>query len=377
MRMREATRIVRATLTAAEAGEALHSGPVFASKFHLRGNPEGAGYTYGRSGTPTWTDLERAISVLEGRDGGGTVGVRVFASGMAAASAVFGAVLQPDDAVVVPEGMYFGVQNLLREVYEPWGVNVTTVDAAGLVDPARLQGAKLVWVETPSNPKMSVTDIFAVAEAAHAAGALLAVDNTTATPLGQRPLELGADLSVCSGSKAMCGHGDLLMGHVATRSEELLAGVDRERTVRGGIVGPMEAWLMLRSLPELPLRLERMSTNAGMMAKFLSGQEGVAEVLYPGLPAHPGHEVAERQMRYFGPVLGFALESREAADRFLAASELVTEATSFGSVCTTAERRGRWGQDDVAEGFVRMSVGVEDIEDLMKDVWEALRVSRE
>lgn len=374
--MREATRIVRATLSEARAGEALHAGPVFASKFHLAGNPEGVGYTYGRSGNPTWTELERAIAVLEGRGGGAEVGVRVFGSGNAAVTAVLGAVLWAGDTVVMQEGIYFGARKLLVEGFAAWGVEVRTVAVAEMTDPGRLAGARLVWVETPSNPGMEVVDIFEVAEAAHGVGALVAVDNSTATPLGQRPLDLGADLSICSDSKAMGGHGDLVMGHVATRDAGLLAGVDRERTMRGGIAGPMEAWLLLRSLPELPLRLERMSTNALMMAEFLQRQEGVAEVVYPGLKTHPGYEVAERQMRYFGPVLGFTLGSREVAERFLGACELVTEATSFGGVATTAERRGRWGGDAVAEGFVRMSLGVEDIEDLMKDVWQALEMVR-
>ncbi len=373
--MREATRIVRATLAEARPEEALHAGPVFASKFHLRGNAEGTGYTYGRSGNPTWTELEAAIGVLEGREGGAAVGVRVFGSGVAAVAAVFGAVLRAGDTVVLQEGIYFGVRKLLEE-FGAWGVKVRRVAAGHLGTAEAVAGARLVWVETPSNPAMEVVDIFEVAEAAHAVGAVLAVDNSTATPLGQRPLDLGADLSVCSDSKVMGGHGDLVMGHVATRDEKLLAGVDRERTMRGGIAGPMEAWLLLRSLPELPLRLERMSTNAGMMAKFLEGQEGVADVRYPGLKGHPGYEVAAEQMRYFGPVLGFTLRDRAVAERFLAECELVTEATSFGGVATTAERRARWGGDAVAEGFIRMSLGVEDIEDLMKDVWGALEACR-
>lgn len=375
--MRDTTRIVRATLSAAKAGEPLHSGPVFASKFHLNEDAENTGYTYGRSANPTWTDLERAVGVLEGREGGADVGVRVFGSGMAAVAAVLGAVLRVGDSVVAPKGMYFGVRHLLGEVYGAWGITVRTLDAAEMVDPAKLQGARLVWVETPSNPHMEITDIAMVAEAAHAVGAVLAVDNSSATPLGQRPLDLGADLSICSDSKAMCGHSDLIIGHIATRDAHLLAAVDRERTIRGGIAGPMEAWLLLRSLPELSLRLQRMSANAGLMAQFLSKQDGVAEVLYPGLKTHLGYEVAERQMRYFGPVLGFTLENRRAADRFLAACRLVTEATSFGGVATTAERRGRWGHDAVPEGFIRMSLGLEDSEDLMQDVLQALRASSE
>jgi cystathionine gamma-lyase len=203
-------------------------------------------------------------------------------------------------------------------------------------------------------------------------GALVAVDNTTATPMGQRPLELGADFSACSDSKAMCGHSDVLLGHVAVRELELLNRIDRYRTLSGAIAGPMEAWLALRSLATLPLRLERMSANALAVAEFLAGRKEVSEVLYPGLAGHPGHAIAKGQMRYCGPVVSFTLASKEAAQRFLSAAELVTEATSFGGVTTTAERRGRWGSDDVAEGFIRMSVGCEDVGDLIADMGRAL-----
>ena len=371
--MREATRVIRAGLTAAKAGEPLHAGPVFAAPFHVAGDPAGVAYSYGRSHNPTWTELERAIGLMETADGQEPAGVRVFGSGLAAVAAVFAAVLRPGDSVVMQAGAYFMARQLLQEVYEPMGVTVRLLGAAQLAEPARLAGARLVWVETPSNPQMEIVDVQAVAGAAHAAGALLAVDNTTATPLGQRVLELGADLSVCSDSKAMCGHSDLLMGHVATRDADLLAKIDRHRTITGAIVGPMEAWLMMRSLVTLPLRLERMSESALAVAEYLVSA-GVRGVLYPGLPGHPGHEIARRQMKYFGSVLAFELPGKDVAERFLAAAQLVTEATSFGGISTTAERRGRWGHDDVAPGFIRMSVGCEDVRDLIEDIDQALQV---
>jgi cystathionine gamma-lyase len=211
-----------------------------------------------------------------------------------------------------------------------------------------------------------------VVAAARQAGALVAVDNTTATPLGQRPLELGADLSVCSDSKAMCGHSDVLLGHVAVRDSELLQKIDRYRELTGGIAGPMEAWLALRSLATLPLRLERMSASALKVAEFLRSRDEVEHVLYPGLPTHLGHAVAAGQMRSFGPVLSFTLAGKQAAERFLSSAELITEATSFGGVTTTAERRARWGHDGVAPGFIRMSVGLEDAGDLIADMEQAL-----
>ena len=364
--MKDATRLIRATLSDAKAGEPLHAGPVFAAPFHVAGDPATAKYTYARSHNPTWSELEAAIAVLEGGP------VRVFASGMAAVAAVFGAVLRPGDLVVTQAGTYFGGRQLLEERFAPMGVVVREVPEWELSNSEVIRGARLVWVETPSNPELEITNIAAVARVAHGEGALVAVDNTTATPLGQKPLELGADISVCSDSKSMGGHSDLLLGHVAVRDAELLERIGRERTLTGGIVGPMEAWLALRSLATLPLRLERSSANALAIAEFLKSRIDVRRVRYPGLASHHEHETAARQMRYFGAVLGFELESKEAAERFLERAELVTEATSFGGVSTTAERRGRWGHDAIAPGFIRMSAGCEDIGDLLADMAQAL-----
>jgi cystathionine gamma-lyase len=366
--MRDETRLIRATLSEAQAGEPLHAGPVFAAPFHVAGDPAGAAYSYARSHNPTWTHLERAIAGLEG-DG---VQVRVFGSGLAAVAAVFGAVLNPGDKVVIPVGAYFAGRQLLQEHFVPNGVELLEVPTWELGNSEWVRGARLVWVETPSNPELEITDIAAVARVAKEEGALLAVDNTTASPLAQKPLQLGADLSVCSDSKAMCGHSDLLLGHVATRDAELLAKVDRYRTLHGAVAGPMEAWLALRSLATLPLRLKKSSANALALAEFLSARGEVRRVLYPGLKTHPEHATAARQMKHFGPVLGFTLESKEAAERFLDRAELVTQATSFGGVSTTAERRGRWGHDAIAAGFIRMSAGCEEIEDLIDDIGSAL-----
>ena len=370
--MRESTRVIRGTLTEAVAGTPLHSGPVFASPFHLSGDPAGATYSYGRSHNPTWTELETAIAGLESQ---GEVEVRTFASGLAAVAAVFGALLKPGDKVVMQGNAYFAARQLLEELFAPMGVRVDYAPVAGLTDPATIEGAKLVWLETPSNPMLEVTDIRRAAEVAHAAGALVAVDNTTATPLGQKPLDLGADISVCSDSKAMCGHSDLLLGHVAVRDAELLRKIDRQRTLTGGIVGPMEAWLALRSLATLPLRLERSSANALRIAEFLGEREEVTEVWYPGLKLHPGYGIAKAQMTFFGPVLGFTLAGKDEADRFLQAAKLVTEATSFGGITTSAERRARWGHDEIAPGFIRFSAGCEDVEDLLEDIAQALVVA--
>ena len=370
--MREATRVIRSTLTKPVPGEPLHAGPVFAAPFHVVGDPGATPYTYGRSHNPTWTELERAIGQMEVADGRETAGVRCFGSGMAAVAAAFGATLRAGDTVVLAAGMYFMARQLLEEVFVPAGVRVRTVPVAELTQPAAVAGARLVWVETPSNPALEITDVAAVCRVAHQAEALVACDNTTSTPLGQRPLELGADLSVCSDSKAMSGGSDLVIGHVATRDAGLLARVDRQRTLLGGVPGPMEAWLLLRSLATLPLRLTQSSANALALAQFLSTHEEVSRVLYPGLQTHTGYEVAAAQMLHFGPVLSFTLRDQMAAEQFLNRAELITQATSFGGVATTAERRARWGHDEIAPGFIRLSAGCEDEEDLLEDCRRAL-----
>lgn len=368
--MNETTRIVRSTLTAAEPGKPLHSGPVFAAPYHAPGDPTGIPYTYARSHNPTWTDLERTISDLE------TGNALVFASGMAACTAVFGSILRPGDVAVLPSNAYYAARVLAQDYFSKMGVTIRTAPTAGNAQRALLEGARLLWIETPSNPTMEIADIAELAQAAHHAGALVAVDNTTPTPLGQLPLALGADLSVASDTKAMTGHSDLLLGHVATRSPELLSQLDQWRTLTGGVLGPMEAWLAHRSVATLPLRLERACSNAQRIAEFLTTRSEVSQILYPGLPTHPGHEVARKQMRYFGPVLSFTLRDKPAAETFLRTTQLITDATSFGGITTTAERRARWGGDAIPEGFIRLSAGCEDIHDLLADIAQALEATR-
>ena len=369
--MREATRIIRSTLTRAEAGEPLHAGPVFAAPYHAPGDPSSIPYTYARSHNPTWTHLEKAIAQVEsGPDF--RASALVFASGMAACTAVFGAVLRPGDIAVLPANAYFAARVLAQEYFATMGVQIRLAPTAGNAQAEHLEGAKLLWIETPSNPTMDVCDIAALSEAAHRAGALVAVDNTTPTPLGQLPLALGADFSVASDTKAMTGHSDILLGHVAVRDLELRQKIDQWRTLTGGILGPMEAWLALRSIATLPLRLERACQNAQRIAEFLAMRPDVQQVLYPGLPSHPGHEIAKKQMQYFGPVVSFILKDKAAAETFLAKSKLLTDATSFGGITSSAERRARWGGDQIAEGFIRLSAGCEDIRDLLEDIGQAL-----
>ncbi|MEU3575545.1 cystathionine gamma-lyase [Streptomyces sp. TSRI0445] len=366
--MGDGTRVVRAGLPEPEQFEPTLPGPVFAAHFHLSGEPVGP-YTYGRETNPTWTHLERAIGELEAP--GEDVGTTVFASGMAAITAVLLSQVRSGDAVVLPDDGYQALP-LVREQLAAYGVEVRTAPTGGDAQLALLTGAKLLWIESPSNPGLDVCDIRRLVEAAHAAGALVAVDNTLATPIGQRPLELGADFSVASDTKGMTGHGDILLGHVTCRDPRLTADVRRWRKVVGAIPGPMEAWLAHRSLSTLQLRIDRQCTTALALAEALAKRTEVTGLRYPGLPTDPSYAVATRQMRRFGSVVSFELADRDTAERFLTALRLVDDATSFGGVRSTAERRGRWGGDAVAEGFVRFSVGAEDPEDLLADVEQAL-----
>ncbi|TGB11795.1 cystathionine gamma-lyase [Streptomyces sp. MZ04] len=366
----DGTRAVRAGLPEPVKHEPTLPGPVFAAHFHLPGDPTGP-YTYGRDENPTWTLLERAIGELEAPGSGDDVETLVFASGMAAISAVLFSQLRTGDVVVMPDDGYQALP-LVHEQLTAYGIEVRTAPTGGDAQLGVLDGAKLLWIETPSNPGLDVCDVRRLAEAARARGALVAVDNTLATPLGQRPLELGADFSVASGTKQLTGHGDILLGYVACRDAELAASVKRWRKIVGAIPGPMEAWLAHRSLATLQLRAERQNANALALAEALRGRDEVTGLRYPGLPDDPSHKIASQQMRRFGCVVSFTLPSRARADRFLDALRLVDDATSFGGVRSTAERRGRWGGDAVPEGFVRFSAGAEDPEDLVADVLRAL-----
>ncbi|KUM79873.1 cystathionine gamma-lyase [Streptomyces curacoi] len=365
----DGTRAVRAGLPEPVKHEPALPGPVFAAHYHLPGEPTGP-YNYGRDENPTWTHLERAIGELEapGEDGAETL---VFASGMAAISSVLFSQLRAGDAVVLPSDGYQALP-LTRAQLEAYGIEVRTAPTGGDAQLGVLDGAKLLWIETPSNPSLDVCDIRRLVEEAHARGALVAVDNTLATPLGQRPLELGADFSVASGTKQLTGHGDLLLGYVTGRDAEAMAAVRRWRKIVGAIPGPMEAWLAHRSIATLQLRVERQNANALAVAEALRDWPEELGVRYPGLPGDPSYKIASQQMRRFGCVVSFTLPTRARAERFLHALRLVDDATSFGGVRSTAERRGRWGGDAVPEGFIRMSVGAEDPDDLVADVLRAL-----
>ena len=368
---RPATRVVHAGRPDPTSGEPLLPGPVFAAPFHLRGATDSAPYGYGRYHNPTFTGYERALTELEGGH------ATVFSSGMAAVSAVLVSLTRPGDVVVLPSDCYGTVRTLADEHLSTRGVDVRLVPTDQVTMEEAAEGARLLWAEVPSNPGLDVLDLEDLAKATRRAGALLAVDHTLATPLALRPLEHGADLAVCSDSKAMTGHGDLIMGHVAAADPDLAAGVLRWRSTAGGVPGPFETWLAHRSLATLDVRLRRACGNAQAIAELLSGRPDVTGVRYPGLRDHPAHALAARQLDgLFGPVVSFELAGEAAAQRFLDTAELVTEATSFGGVHTMAERRARWGMDAVPDGFIRLSAGIEDPDDLLADIAGALDGAR-
>jgi cystathionine gamma-lyase len=352
--------VVRAGLPEPEQGEPFLPGPVFAAPFHLSGDPYSAPASYTRYGNPTWARYEEAVGGLEDAE------AVLFPSGMAAAAALLLTALKPGSVVAMDSGCYHGVRRLAETHLEPRGVELRLAAPAELAGTA--EGADLLWLESPSNPELEVYDIAALA----GLGVPTVVDNTTAGPLLQRPLDLGARFALTSATKQLSGHADVMLGYVTTRDAERAQELRDWRRDAGALPGPFEAWLAHRSLPTLAVRLERSCDNALAVARLLASRDDVKGVRYPGLPNDPGHEVARRQMAGYGMVTSFDLGSEERAERFLDAARLVTDATSFGSVHTMAERRARWGGDAVPEGFIRLSAGVEDTADLLADVERAL-----
>lgn len=367
----DGTRVVHAGLPDATPGAPYLAGPVFAAPFHAPGDPTASPFTYGRFSNPTWVAYEQALETLEGGP------CLLFPSGMAATAAVLATMVPPGGTLVMPAESYYttrliATQNFPGAWFAAQGINVVMAPTAGDGLRDALDGAALLWLESPTNPGLDVCDIASLSQAAHAAGALVAVDNTTLTPLLQQPLALGADFAVVSDTKAMTGHADLVLGHVACRDTAHAETIRTWRTRMGVIAGPMEAWLAHRSLATLDVRLSRQCDTAVQIATMLAAHPKVHGVRYPGLPADPSYAIASRQMKRFGGVISFVLQDAPAVSRFFAASTLVFEATSFGGVHTSAERRARWGGDAVSEGFVRLSIGLEDVRDLLNDFERAL-----
>jgi cystathionine gamma-lyase len=356
--------------------------PIYATSTYTQTAPgQHKGYEYSRSSNPTRTALETCLAALEGGERG-----LAFASGLAATTAVL-SLLRPGDEVVAASDLYGGTYRLLERVFKPWGLVTHYTDdpsPAGfraLITPR----TKLVWIETPTNPLLQILDIAGIAEAAHHAGALLAVDNTFASPWLQQPIRLGADLVIHSTTKYLGGHSDVVGGAVIGRAE-LLQPIAFYQNAAGGVPGPFDAYLTLRGLKTLEVRMQRHCSNARRLAAWLSEQPGVERVYYPGLANHPGHELARRQMRDFGGMVSLRLRGGgPTARRFLGRTKLFSLAESLGGVeslmCHPAtmthasipvEFRVARGVDD---GLIRLSVGIEDVEDLEEDLRQALGVS--
>lgn len=343
--------------------------PVFtpASAFHLSSDESADLDTYGRGSNPTWRQLESALAQLEGG-----ASALVFGSGMAALTSVLRVLVRPGSVLLVPADGYYQVRAYASEYLAANGVSVITAPAAEMVQAAA--GADVVLAETPVNPSLDVVDLHQLALVCRGNGARLVVDNTAATPMAQQPLLMGADLVVASATKSLSGHSDLLSGYVAGSHPELMEQLSRERLLSGAILGAFEAWLLLRSLGSAGLRIERQCFNARALATMLEGHPAVRGVRYPGLPGDPAHPVASVQMRRFGGLVSAELADAQAAHDLVRNSELLVSSTSFGGLHTSVDRRARWG-DDVSPGFVRISAGIEDTEDLVADLEEALRGS--
>jgi cystathionine gamma-synthase len=336
------------------------------------------GYEYSRTANPTRTALEECLAVLEG-------GARAlaFASGMAAEDCLLRTVCQPGDHVLIPHDAYGGTYRLFDKVFRRWQVSYSAVDMS---DPAAIRTAlahrpaRVVWVETPTNPLLSVADISAVGQACREGGALLVVDNTFASPYLQNPLALGADVVVHSTTKYLGGHSDVVGGALVVADADLGERLAFHRNATGGVAGPFDAWLTLRGIKTLAVRMDRHCVNASRVADMLLAHPAVSAVLYPGLASHPGHEVAAKQMRGFGGMVSFRMNAgEEAAVAVCGRTRLFTLGESLGGVESLIEHPGRMTHAsasgsalEVPADLVRLSVGIESAEDLLADLSRAL-----
>jgi cystathionine gamma-lyase len=355
--------------------------PIYATSTYTQAAPgDHKGYEYSRSGNPTRTALETCLAALEGGERG-----LAFASGLAATTAVFQALLKPGDEVLAAADLYGGTFRLLDKVFKPWGLTAQYTDDASPAGFAKLMNAKtkMVWIETPTNPLLQILDISALAELAHNNGALLVVDNTFASPYLQRPIEHGADIVVHSTTKYLGGHSDVIGGAVIGRNE-LLTPIKFFQNAAGGVPGPFDAYLTLRGMKTLAVRMDRHCANAVELANWLAKHSKVAKLYYPGLKEHPGHAIAAKQMSGFGGMISLQLHGgADAAKKFLTHTHLFSLAESLGGVeslvnhpatmthasIPKAVREAR-GVDD---GLIRLSVGIEDVADLRNDLETALK----
>jgi len=377
--------------TAGFATRAIHAGqdpdpstgativPIYATSTYTQAGPgQHKGYEYSRSGNPTRAALETCLAALEGGERG-----LAFASGLAATTAVF-ATLKPGDEVAAAADLYGGTFRLLDKVFKPWGLAARYTDDPSVAGFEKIITPKtrMVWIETPTNPLLQIIDMEAVAKLAHTSGAILVVDNTFASPYLQQPLALGADIVVHSTTKYLGGHSDVVGGAVIG-SNKLLEPIKFFQNAAGGVPGPFDVYLTLRGIKTLAVRMEKHCANAKDLARWLLEHRAVATVLYPGLPNHPGHAVAKKQMRDFGGMLSIRLKGGvPAAKSFMTRIKVFQLAESLGGVeslvchpatmthgSIPAEVRTARGVDD---GLVRLSVGIEDVEDLRQDLDQAL-----
>jgi cystathionine gamma-synthase len=354
--------------------------PIYATSTYKQDGVGGlrGGYEYSRSGNPTRTALEGNIAALEEGERG-----FAFASGLAAEDTLLRSLCRPGDHLVIPDDAYGGTFRLVDKVAVPWGLThtpaqVSDVDAVrAAIQPGR---TTLVWVETPTNPLLNIGDLEALAAVAHDAGALLVVDNTFASPYLQQPLTLGADVVVHSTTKYCGGHSDLVGGAVVVRDLELAERIAFHHNAMGAVAGPFDAWLTLRGLKTLGVRMDRHCDNAEQVVEFLTAHPKVTHVYYPGLPEHPGHQVAARQMKRFGGIVSFRVAGGEAAAvEVCNRAEVFTLAESLGGIESLIEHPGRMTHASVAgtelevpADLVRLSVGIETAADLLADLDHAL-----
>jgi cystathionine gamma-synthase len=353
--------------------------PIYASSTFAQDGVGGlrGGFEYARTGNPTRAALETVLAAVE--DGRFS---RAFSSGMAATDCALRAVLRPGDHIVIPDDAYGGTFRLIDKVFRQWGVEHTAVHLADLdaVRSAITDQTRMIWVETPTNPLLSIADITAIAEIGHASGLTVLVDNTFASPALQQPLNLGADIVLHSTTKYIGGHSDVVGGALVTNSEELDAAFGFLQNGAGAVPGPFDAYLTMRGLKTLELRMHRHSDNAALVAAFLAGHPAISSVLYPGLPDHPGHAVAARQMHGFGGMVSVRMKGgMQAARDFCSRTEIFILAESLGGVESLIEHPGAMthastagSQLEVPEDLVRLSVGIEDPADLLADLQQAL-----
>jgi cystathionine gamma-synthase len=336
-----------------------------------------AGYDYSRAGNPTRTALEQAIAALEGGRSG-----FAFASGMAAADTYIRAVLRPGDHLILPNDAYGGTFRLVDKICVPWGLTYTTVPLGDLdaVRAAIRPVTRVVWCETPTNPLLGIADIAGLAEIAHGAGAQLLVDNTFASPYLQQPIALGADVVLHSTTKYIGGHSDVIGGALVTDHPDLAEALAFHNKSMGAVAGPFDSWLTLRGLKTLAVRMDRHVDNAERVVDMLAGHPRVSRVYYPGLPGHPGHDVAARQMRRFGGMVSFSVrDGQEEALKVCRRTQVFTLGESLGGVESLIEHPGLMTHASVAgsalqvpDDLIRLSVGIEDVEDLLADLRDAL-----